>query len=963
MLVRFLFGEDVFLSYSRSDAINYVTALANELSKRSIECRTDLWDTVPGASLPRELTRALRRCEMLVVIASTGACGSQHIRTEIDEYQRAFRIPLIGRKPRITVIGFGQGLEQAVWYPAVRGLPISHESSEQPLSRGLPSEEIVQRISNSVTFLRRSYRIRLAFWGTLCGLVILLAGGTWVLRQARAQLATAEQGARDAFSGAEQATRDATAARARSDEAELAARDAEESAAAAEKRRRDAETSAMAARAEAEEQGRLAQARRDAREVQDARIRFDYFRPQDQVKAIRAARVVWKSGNPLEADELLRRAFDVTPTFIRALWPSRDTVVAVRPGHDEVAVTTPGGVVQLRNFLTGATHDLALGSPRTLVWNPDGTLLAFAEEDHVQLLSPAGAPRRIALTSGSLSTLTVLTWSHRGASLAVANADRTFFLDPSTAAVANNFAATGEESSGWRIAALTFTPDDGYLVRVVQLTRNANSPDALQLIDVKTGRMTTLLTEGAPRSWFLSSDGRYAGSTCPSATDKESDCTIRIHDLPTGRLRTTLPINGSGFHQFGPDGSRLMTGYQVQTDEIVQLWDVDNNREIPNSARDRARLRLSPRAGPFAQGTTSMGAMWIADWSTGRTVADTDSERRLLDISTNGPHLLLERRGQLATWQFGRFASTPLYRFQSLVRDASFSVDNRTMVLVGREASGASSVTIADLLDRRWQTSITTLGRHARVSVNGNDVAIAKDTGIYLYQKHADARIETLLARGPWTHVAENPRHGWIGMRRQGKTTEAVRLRDSHRLASIDRTVFPTQDGQFLIGDETKETLTVVDLDRETITSTPRVMSSGLLQTAWCSTPQHCLIVLANEDAARLYDTARKVEVLDLGGPDRYSFSPDGQHLVTARAIWHLPTARQIAAVPENSLFVAFGGRADAVLTASGPSLFLTRWRPRDLLDSACRLLANNRQDALWAEIVSVKMLADACDE
>src|SRR4030095_16845907 len=58
MLGRFLFGEDVFLSYSRSDAINYVTGLANELSKHGIECRTDLWDTEPGESLPRELRRS-----------------------------------------------------------------------------------------------------------------------------------------------------------------------------------------------------------------------------------------------------------------------------------------------------------------------------------------------------------------------------------------------------------------------------------------------------------------------------------------------------------------------------------------------------------------------------------------------------------------------------------------------------------------------------------------------------------------------------------------------------------------------------------------------------------------------------------------------------------------------------------------------------------------------------------------
>ena len=34
MLLRFLFGDDVFISYSRRDGANYAAALANELSKR-----------------------------------------------------------------------------------------------------------------------------------------------------------------------------------------------------------------------------------------------------------------------------------------------------------------------------------------------------------------------------------------------------------------------------------------------------------------------------------------------------------------------------------------------------------------------------------------------------------------------------------------------------------------------------------------------------------------------------------------------------------------------------------------------------------------------------------------------------------------------------------------------------------------------------------------------------------------
>jgi hypothetical protein len=320
--------------------------------------------------------------------------------------------------------------------------------------------------------------------------------------------------------------------------------------------------------------------------------------------------------------------------------------------------------------------------------------------------------------------------------------------------------------------------------------------------------------------------------------------------------------------------------------------------------------------------------------------------------------VLVDTDGELAAWRIGRFAAEPMYSFDRLVRDASFSPDNHTMTLTSSLAKGASNegydITIADLIDGRWQTTATH-GRHARVSTAGSDVAIAGGQGIYLNRRGP--------TDGAWTYVAERPRHGWIGVRTRGNATEVIRLRDGQTLASVQGRVMPTQDGRFLVGDDTKERLHVVDLDTGSVGSTPRVMSAGLLQTAWCSGPQHCVIVLANEDAARLYDTARNTEVLDLGGPDRYSFSPDGQYLVTVRGIWYLPTKEQVASVPGNSLFIAFGANAASVLAASGPSIYLTQWRPRDLLESACHLARNNRQDSIWAELVTDKMLVTACGQ
>jgi hypothetical protein len=47
---RFLFGDDIFISYSRADGITYAEGLASELAKRGFSCRVDLWEARLGRS-------------------------------------------------------------------------------------------------------------------------------------------------------------------------------------------------------------------------------------------------------------------------------------------------------------------------------------------------------------------------------------------------------------------------------------------------------------------------------------------------------------------------------------------------------------------------------------------------------------------------------------------------------------------------------------------------------------------------------------------------------------------------------------------------------------------------------------------------------------------------------------------------------------------------------------------------
>jgi hypothetical protein len=54
MLLRFLFGDDIFISYSRKDGANYAAALANELSKPGRDFSRSLDQC--GASAANELS-------------------------------------------------------------------------------------------------------------------------------------------------------------------------------------------------------------------------------------------------------------------------------------------------------------------------------------------------------------------------------------------------------------------------------------------------------------------------------------------------------------------------------------------------------------------------------------------------------------------------------------------------------------------------------------------------------------------------------------------------------------------------------------------------------------------------------------------------------------------------------------------------------------------------------------------
>jgi WD40 repeat protein len=199
--LRFLFADDIFISYSRIDGISYAEGLASELARRRFSCRVDLWETVPGGQIPSSLKRALRWSKTLVLIGTSRALESPHVRWEIQEFLSTSGI--------VIPIAFDSAMQDPMWFPEVRGLPITSETDPAALLTGKPSLAVLSRIENSAKFRRRNKRIR-DLGAAALGIFLVLMGlsvyAGWDARRAIKTAAEQEARAAAASVAADQAT-------------------------------------------------------------------------------------------------------------------------------------------------------------------------------------------------------------------------------------------------------------------------------------------------------------------------------------------------------------------------------------------------------------------------------------------------------------------------------------------------------------------------------------------------------------------------------------------------------------------------------------------------------------------------------------------------------------------------------------------------------------------------------------
>lgn len=284
-LHRFFFGDDIFISYSRSDAGKYSTALAAQLSDAGYLCFLDQLGTDAHRNMPESLRDKIRKSSALVLIGTTGAAGSRYVREEVAIFKES-------RRP-IFPIDVDNALLDEDW-PELAGLACIPETGRRVTS-GEPDPTTLMMLRNASRYRRRNQWLRLSLLAGFAAitLTVLAAFGvsSFLIVRADVRAAAAEMTERIANEKAQQAMRDADAASRNEQKAKVdadlasgRAADAQTQADAAQNRAAAARNQAAAARRrqelaeagteQAQEQERAAkELERVARERADATAR------------------------------------------------------------------------------------------------------------------------------------------------------------------------------------------------------------------------------------------------------------------------------------------------------------------------------------------------------------------------------------------------------------------------------------------------------------------------------------------------------------------------------------------------------------------------------------------------------------------------------------------------------------------------------------------------------------------
>jgi len=348
--MRFLFGDDIFISYSRRDGAKYAAALANELSKpgNDYSCFLDQWGASAANELSKPVLRAIERSSVLVLIGTAGAAGSQLVQQEVTLFSR--KKWLRSLRP-VLPINIDDALSAVSW-TELTGLHRVPETDEAR-SDGVPSQSVIKLIADSYSYTKRAQRTR---WLSIVALILLISSvvvGSFAAYQARR--ANAE--ARRANAESQRANEEAQTARVQAEEArkskvraDVEAVNAQKSAAEAKRQEGIADEKAR----EAEQQAKAAMENARTAKSQELSAHAKAISSVDPREAVLEALDAVRVKTTSEAEDALRTTLLKFPEQ-RILSGHGEVILSTDFSPDDrfVVTTSLDGIARLWNAQTG----------------------------------------------------------------------------------------------------------------------------------------------------------------------------------------------------------------------------------------------------------------------------------------------------------------------------------------------------------------------------------------------------------------------------------------------------------------------------------------------------------------------------------------------------------------------------------------------------------------------------------
>jgi WD40 repeat protein len=862
MIRRFLFADDIFISYSRKDGAKYASALANELSKpgNDYSCFLDQWGASADNELSSTVLRALKHSYMLVLIGTAGAAESPLVQQEVQLYSK--RRWFQPRRP-VLPININGALSDLKW-PELTGLYRVPETNDAR-REGLPSEAVVRLIVNSNSYTKRYQRMRLLSLVAMFLLMASVATGVFAAYMAK----QARGASLRANVESERANKESLNARIQTD--------------AALKNKHDAEREAE----RAQENANLAQ--------QQQRIADEKSREAKQQTAIAQENIRTSRSQELSAEAKAISSVDPRAAVLAAI-----EAVRIKPTEEaEDALRTTLLRFPEHEILSGAKQEI-----RTAEFSADDAHVITTSSDGKARLYDVSTSQLIATFEGPGAAILCAAFSPNGKYIVLSGMNlSTFGINESNANAFTEVVSLDTRKVLHKLTnvaggQITFSADSRFAIisdaPVTKASMTTWLSTSTAILELETGNLVHLFNDVVSGPGVFTADNRILFA---DGVDETAEIQVIDPALKSATLTTTAKIKSGG-------PGRLIT---APTNRIVAaIFDFDlllveavSGKVITTIPKQASAVEFSADGSLVAVGEND-GLVSVYKSETGELLGSFSGhpkQVRGVCFSRDAQHIIVV--GSDNVLRIWRMRTSELDEAKRLVFEQAGRLTGHVADIVGVKLSHKGDLILTAGVDgtsRIWPTSVF----DSKQSQLDHD-------GYHNFREVAFSPLGDEL-------VATAARSAHLWNPTSGTQVELVGSRSKNVSGPRDLVGSPvfSPDGRLLllqverVADDRK-IVELYDAEGTFLTSLP-----GDLNPAphAAFSPDSKLVALTNDDSGFVWSITEKRVIKRFGEPPAkivsIAFSPDGKSIATCTKkgvvqLWSFPDARQLAKVSVDS--------------------------------------------------------------